>query len=217
MEQEKVQSAKTKVMTESYTKHRHRHYFSYHCGWWLLLIFLWKNSVVKQNWPTTSLVEATSFSPTSIATPVQRSIKPRNSLVAFGALLQLALNSRQRRRNKQVVLRVRKQETSNDVARRFVTKNTKKKKERKKSKKKGGAANKAARKEKLQERREQQLEQLDQNSDGSAIQSALAQLTGQRTVPNVFVGEKSIGGGSETAALHASGQLVPLLRSIDAL
>ncbi|CAK9161783.1 unnamed protein product [Ilex paraguariensis] len=36
--------------------------------------------------------------------------------------------------------------------------------------------------------------ELDTESDGSEIQSALAQLTGQRTVPNVFIGGKHIGG-----------------------
>lgn len=38
--------------------------------------------------------------------------------------------------------------------------------------------------------------ELDQRSDGGAIQAALENLTGQRTVPNVFIGGKSIGGGA---------------------
>lgn len=38
--------------------------------------------------------------------------------------------------------------------------------------------------------------ELDTRSDGSAIQQALAELTGRRTVPNVFVGGKTIGGGA---------------------
>lgn len=59
--------------------------------------------------------------------------------------------------------------------------------------------------------------ELDKESNGDDIQQALEKLTGQRTVPNVFVGEKSIGGGSETAALHAQGKLVPMLKSISAL
>ncbi|XP_022993775.1 glutaredoxin isoform X2 [Cucurbita maxima] len=36
--------------------------------------------------------------------------------------------------------------------------------------------------------------ELDTESDGSEIQAALAQWTGQRTVPNVFIGGKHIGG-----------------------
>lgn len=59
--------------------------------------------------------------------------------------------------------------------------------------------------------------ELDQVDDGSDLQNAVEKLTGQRTVPNVFVGEKSIGGGSETEALHKSGGLVPMLKSIGAL
>ncbi|KAA0152606.1 hypothetical protein FNF29_03833 [Cafeteria roenbergensis] len=53
--------------------------------------------------------------------------------------------------------------------------------------------------------------ELDQRRDGSQIQSALAAVTGQRTVPNVFVNGKSIGGGDETAYLHSSGKLRELL------
>lgn len=59
--------------------------------------------------------------------------------------------------------------------------------------------------------------ELDQDADGNAIQDALHKMTGQRTVPNVFVGEKSIGGGSETEALQQSGELIPMLQSIGAL
>ncbi|KAL0450685.1 UNVERIFIED_CONTAM: Glutaredoxin [Sesamum latifolium] len=36
--------------------------------------------------------------------------------------------------------------------------------------------------------------ELDKEGDGSEIQSALAEWTGQRTVPNVFIGGKHIGG-----------------------
>jgi thioredoxin reductase (NADPH) len=45
------------------------------------------------------------------------------------------------------------------------------------------------------------------------IQSSLKQLTGRRTVPNVFVGGKSIGGGDETVFLHRSGKLVTILQN----
>ncbi|KAJ9568280.1 hypothetical protein OSB04_004246 [Centaurea solstitialis] len=38
------------------------------------------------------------------------------------------------------------------------------------------------------------LIELDEESDGDEIQSALAEWTGQRTVPNVFISGKHIGG-----------------------
>ena len=59
--------------------------------------------------------------------------------------------------------------------------------------------------------------ELDKEADGAAIQAALAEITGQRTVPNVFVNEKYIWGGSETEALHSSGGLVPMLQACGAL
>ncbi len=50
-------------------------------------------------------------------------------------------------------------------------------------------------------------------SSGSAIQNYLARKTGRRTVPNVFVAGKSIGGGDETAKLHSRGKLADMLRN----
>ncbi|MED6210845.1 Glutaredoxin-C2 [Stylosanthes scabra] len=55
--------------------------------------------------------------------------------------------------------------------------------------------------------------ELDTESDGSEIQSALAEWTGQRTVPNVFIGGNHIGGCDDTTNLHSQGKLVPLLTS----
>ena len=48
-------------------------------------------------------------------------------------------------------------------------------------------------------------------AQGGEMQAALAELTGRRTVPNVFVGGKPIGGGSETQALDQEGKLKPML------
>lgn len=48
--------------------------------------------------------------------------------------------------------------------------------------------------------------------DGAEIQSLLATLTGQRTVPNVFVKGQHIGGCDATLELHASNKLLPLLQ-----
>ncbi|KAJ8566970.1 hypothetical protein K7X08_019178 [Anisodus acutangulus] len=59
--------------------------------------------------------------------------------------------------------------------------------------------------------------ELDTEKDGSEIQVALAEWTGQRTVPNVFIGGKHIGGCDSTTALHKEGKLVPLLTEAGAL
>ncbi|XP_022134425.1 glutaredoxin [Momordica charantia] len=59
--------------------------------------------------------------------------------------------------------------------------------------------------------------ELDRESDGSEIQAALAQWTGQRTVPNVFIGGKHIGGCDATVALHKKGGLVPMLAEAGAV
>ncbi|XP_030442182.1 glutaredoxin [Syzygium oleosum] len=59
--------------------------------------------------------------------------------------------------------------------------------------------------------------ELDQETDGSEVQSALAEWTGQRTVPNVFIGGNHIGGCDATTAMHKQGKLVPLLTQAGAL
>ncbi|GLJ21656.1 hypothetical protein SUGI_0403300 [Cryptomeria japonica] len=59
--------------------------------------------------------------------------------------------------------------------------------------------------------------ELDTESDGSDIQAALKEWTGQRTVPNVFIGGTHIGGCDDTVAKHNSGKLVPLLSEAGAL
>jgi len=60
---------------------------------------------------------------------------------------------------------------------------------------------------------EVEVVELDQRDDGSAIQSSLAELTGQRTVPNVFIGGKHIGGCDDTLKLQAEGKLVNMCNS----
>ncbi|KAB2610219.1 glutaredoxin-like [Pyrus ussuriensis x Pyrus communis] len=59
--------------------------------------------------------------------------------------------------------------------------------------------------------------ELDKESDGAQIQSALGEWTGQRTVPNVFIGGNHIGGCDKTTALHKEGKLVPLLTQAGAV
>ena len=50
--------------------------------------------------------------------------------------------------------------------------------------------------------------------DGATIQSALKDLTGRSTVPNVFIGGKSIGGGDDTERLFKNGQLQQLVAEL---
>ncbi|AQK72651.1 Grx_C2.1 - glutaredoxin subgroup I [Zea mays] len=59
--------------------------------------------------------------------------------------------------------------------------------------------------------------ELDVESDGAELQSALAEWTGQRTVPNVFVKGERIGGCDATMAMHDGGKLVPLLTEAGAI
>lgn len=53
--------------------------------------------------------------------------------------------------------------------------------------------------------------ELDVESDGAELQEALYEITGQRTVPNVFIGGKHIGGNSDLQALNSSGKLKGVL------
>ncbi|XP_063747494.1 glutaredoxin 2 isoform X2 [Eleginops maclovinus] len=53
--------------------------------------------------------------------------------------------------------------------------------------------------------------ELDEHNDGRRLQEALAQVTGARTVPRVFINGNCIGGGSDTKQLHQQGKLRPLI------
>lgn len=53
--------------------------------------------------------------------------------------------------------------------------------------------------------------ELDQRDDGADVQEALLGMTEQRTVPNVFVGGKHLGGNDDTQKAAASGKLKELL------
>lgn len=55
------------------------------------------------------------------------------------------------------------------------------------------------------------LLQLDERSDGDAIQDVLLEITGGRSVPRVFIKGKFIGGGDDTAELARNGGLAKLL------
>jgi len=50
--------------------------------------------------------------------------------------------------------------------------------------------------------------------DGHLIQMELLTQTGQRTVPNVFIGGKHIGGNSDLQELHQQGRLTSMLSDV---
>ncbi|CAN0275020.1 unnamed protein product [Ectocarpus sp. 8 AP-2014] len=62
-----------------------------------------------------------------------------------------------------------------------------------------------------------ELIELDQVDNGSAIQDALQSITGQRSVPNVFIGGTSIGGGDDTVRLQQSGELLTKVTAVGAV
>eukprot|EP00898_Chlorokybus_atmophyticus_P001801 jgi/Chlat1/2621/Chrsp178S00155 len=55
--------------------------------------------------------------------------------------------------------------------------------------------------------------ELDLRDDGDDIQNALMAKTHRRTVPQVFVDGKLIGGADDTSALHEKGELKGILES----
>ncbi|KAG2568741.1 glutaredoxin-C6-like [Panicum virgatum] len=59
--------------------------------------------------------------------------------------------------------------------------------------------------------------EMDVESDGAELQDALKEWTGQRTVPNVFINGKHIGGCDDTMALNNDGKLVSLLTEAGAI
>lgn len=56
--------------------------------------------------------------------------------------------------------------------------------------------------------------ELDRHPIGPKLQALLGQNTGRRTVPNVLVNGKSIGGGDDMAALDEKGELVSKLKTL---
>ncbi|KAF9949616.1 hypothetical protein BGZ70_001698 [Mortierella alpina] len=61
---------------------------------------------------------------------------------------------------------------------------------------------------------EAHIVELDNEDDGAAIQAYLLELTGQRTVPNIFINHKHIGGCDDLMNLDKNGQLKTLLAKI---
>ncbi|KAF8092196.1 hypothetical protein N665_0422s0025 [Sinapis alba] len=53
--------------------------------------------------------------------------------------------------------------------------------------------------------------ELDEREDGWSVQSALGEIVGRRTVPQVFINGKHIGGSDDTVEAYESGELAKLL------
>ena len=56
--------------------------------------------------------------------------------------------------------------------------------------------------------------ELDTHPLGPGLQDALAKNTGRRTVPNVLINGKSIGGGDDVEALDAGGGLLEKVKGM---
>ncbi|KAM3246977.1 Glutaredoxin [Capsicum annuum] len=59
--------------------------------------------------------------------------------------------------------------------------------------------------------------ELDRESDGDEVQAALLEWTGQRTVPNVFIGGEHVGGCDSVLEKHQQGKLLPMLKDASAV
>ena len=53
--------------------------------------------------------------------------------------------------------------------------------------------------------------EIENHKDADKIQDYMKELTGNRSVPRVFIGGQFIGGGSETKEFHKSGKLERLI------
>ncbi|THU61471.1 hypothetical protein C4D60_Mb07t23620 [Musa balbisiana] len=60
-------------------------------------------------------------------------------------------------------------------------------------------------------KKEPYVVELDQREDGSEIQDALSEMVGRRTVPQVFIQGKHLGGSDDTVEAYESGKLLTLL------
>ncbi|XP_062234047.1 glutaredoxin-C8-like [Phragmites australis] len=63
----------------------------------------------------------------------------------------------------------------------------------------------------LQLNMEPYIVELDRREDGGEIQDALLDIVGRRTVPQVFVNGKHLGGSDDTVEAYGSGKLAKLL------
>ena len=56
--------------------------------------------------------------------------------------------------------------------------------------------------------------ELDTHALGPGLQEALLKATGRRTVPNVLISGRSIGGGDEIAKLDEDGELIEKIKKM---
>jgi glutaredoxin len=56
--------------------------------------------------------------------------------------------------------------------------------------------------------------ELNQHELGPQLQDELLRLTGRRSVPNILINGKSIGGGDDIAALHQQGELADTVKKL---
>ncbi|KAI8986050.1 glutaredoxin [Pilobolus umbonatus] len=54
--------------------------------------------------------------------------------------------------------------------------------------------------------------ELDEDLDGEAIQSTLIELTNKRTVPNIFINQKHIGGYDDLKSVYDNGKLEKIFK-----
>ena len=55
--------------------------------------------------------------------------------------------------------------------------------------------------------RDYKVVELDEIRDGDKMQQALHQLSGQRTVPNIYINKKHVGGADDTVKAQKDGSL----------
>ncbi|KAK4265551.1 hypothetical protein QN277_026587 [Acacia crassicarpa] len=60
-------------------------------------------------------------------------------------------------------------------------------------------------------KQEPHVVELDERDDGSKIQDIMVNIVGRRTVPQVFINGKHLGGSDDTAEAYESGKLAKLL------
>ncbi|KAK3134270.1 hypothetical protein QOZ80_6AG0547070 [Eleusine coracana subsp. coracana] len=63
----------------------------------------------------------------------------------------------------------------------------------------------------LELKKEPYIVELDQREDGGEIQDVLLDIVGKRTVPQVFINGKHLGGSDDTVEAYGSGKLAKLL------
>ena len=56
--------------------------------------------------------------------------------------------------------------------------------------------------------------ELDEHPLGPQLQDELASSTGRRTVPNILINGRSIGGGDDVEKLHLEGSLIETVKSM---